>query len=391
MPSPEPRHPAALRSEREGGFFAGLDLVQIFSVLGLLGIGLVFIYSTGRGYGGGGSQAFFRQLQWIGLGSCLWLLCALTDYRRAAFRLAVFSAYAAVVVLLILTLRFGVRIYGAVRWIEIGSVRLQPSEFAKVVMVLFLAVVFSAPRFDVNRKTGLLLSLLIFTPLFFLIAREPDLGSAAVLLPAYIGMIFCAGLRWRPILIATVAVLLIGGAIALNETLRIRPLLRDYQRDRIRVFFNPDSDRRNRGYNVYQSRLAVGSGGFSGKGIGRGEQNTLGFLPHTVANNDFIFSVIAEETGYAGSLILLGLYALLMYSIWRTAFLACDPLGRFIACGIGCLMIFHIFVNIGMSIGIAPVTGLPLPFVSYGGSFILASMASCGLLQSVHRHRRRES
>jgi len=376
--------------EREGVPRGGPDWVQILSLLGLLGIGFIFIYSTGNAFDKGGSVLLFRQAQWACLGGCLWAVCALIDYRSAFFRLLVCLLYAAVVVLLIFTLNFGVRIYGAARWLAIGSLRLQPSEFAKTVMVLFLAVVFSVPRFDVNKKTGLLLSLLIFTTPFFLIAREPDLGSAAVLLPAYIGMIFCAGLKWRSILIATIAVLLIGGTVALNEAMRFKPLLREYQRDRIRVFLNPDSDRRHRGYNVYQSRLAVGSGGLVGKGIGRGEQNTLGFLPHTIANNDFIFSVIAEETGYVGSLVLLVLYALFMYSIWRTAFLAQDSLGRFIASGIGCVMIFHIFVNIGMSIGIAPVTGLPLPFVSYGGSFILSGMAACGILQSIYRRRSRE-
>ena len=390
MPSPEPRHPAGLDPERDGVPRGGPDWVQILSRLGLLGIGLVFIYSTGNAFDKGGSAPMFRQLQWIALGGCLWAACALIDYRSAFFRLLSCLLYAAVIVLLVFTLKFGVRIYGATRWLAVGSLRIQPSEFAKTVMVLFLAVVFSVPRFDVNKKTGLLLSLLIFTTPFFLIAREPDLGSAAVLLPAYIGMVFCAGLKWRSILLATVAVLLIGGTVVLNETMRFKPLLRQYQRDRIRVFFNPDSDRRHRGYNVYQSRLAVGSGGLTGKGIGSGEQNTLGFLPHTVANNDFIFSVIAEETGYIGSLVLLALYAFFMYSVWRTAFLASDDLGRFIASGIGCVMIFHIFVNIGMSIGIAPVTGLPLPFVSYGGSFILSGMAACGILQSIYRRRRRE-
>lgn len=390
MPSPEPRHSPGFDPEREGVPRGGPDWVQILSLLGLLGIGFVFIHSTGNAFDRGGSALLFRQAQWACLGGCLWAVCALIDYRSALFRLLVCLLYASVIVLLIFTLRFGVRIYGATRWLAVGPLRLQPSEFAKTVMVLFLAVVFSVPRFDINKKAGLLLSLLIFTTPFFLIAREPDLGSAAVLLPAYIGMVFCAGLKWRSILLATVAVLLIGGTVVLNETMRFKPLLREYQRDRIRVFFNPDSDRRHRGYNVYQSRLAVGSGGFSGKGIGRGEQNTLGFLPHTVANNDFIFSVIAEETGYVGSLVLLALYALFMYSIWRTAFLAQDSLGRFIASGIGCIMIFHIFVNIGMSIGIAPVTGLPLPFVSYGGSFILSGMAACGILQSIYRRRRRE-
>jgi rod shape determining protein RodA len=161
-------------------------------------------------------------------------------------------------------------------------------------------------------------------------------------------------------------------------------LLRSYQRDRIRVFLHPDSDRSNRGHNAYQAKLAVGSGGMSGTGIGRGTQNELGFLPHTVSNNDFIFSVIAEETGFTGVLGVLFLYAMLLYSILRTAFIV-SGLGRYIAAGVATLIFCHIFINIGMSIGIAPVTGLPLPLVSYGGSFILTAMTTLGLVQSIYR------
>lgn len=379
---------AAGRQTRSGGFFANLDYLQLGALAGLLVTGLIFIYTTGSGPGP--SAAFSRQLQWIALGSCLWLLGALTDYRKTNFRLLTIPAYIAVTVLLALTLKFGVKIYGATRWIEIGSIRIQPSEFAKVAMILLLAVVFSVPRFDVNKKLGIFISLLIFIPPFLLVAKEPDLGSAVVMIPAYIGIVFCAGLKWRYIITAGAAVMLISSLVVLNETMRIKPMLRDYQRDRIKVFLNPESDRLHRGYNAYQARLAVGSGGFTGKGIGKGEQNNLGFLPYTVANNDFIFSVIAEETGFAGSMVLLILYAMLLYSIWRTAFSADDKMGRFIAVGTGCVMTVHIFVNIGMSIGLTPVTGLPLPFVSYGGSFMLSGMASCGILQSIYRFRRIE-
>ena len=390
MPRPEPEITAADRAQRAGGFFAKLDYIQLGAVLGLLAIGLIFIYSTGSGYGVRGTAAFYRQLQWIGLGGCLWLAGALSNYRSINFRLLTIPTYLAVLVLLLLTLKFGTKIYGATRWITIGSIRIQPSEFAKIAMILLLSAVFSVPRFDVNKKIGLAVSLLIFLPPFLLVAKQPDLGSSAVMIPAYLGIVFCAGLKWRYILVTAISVLLLGGAAIINETMQIHPFLRAYQRDRIKVFLNPESDRLHRGYNAYQARLAVGSGGFFGKGIGKGEQNNLGFLPHTVANNDFIFSVIAEETGFAGAFILIVLYSFLLYSVWRTAFWAAEPLGRYIASGIGCMMIYHIFVNIGMSVGLAPVTGVPLPLVSYGGSFMLTSMAACGILQSIYRHRRVE-
>ncbi|MBR7103642.1 MAG: rod shape-determining protein RodA [Lentisphaeria bacterium] len=382
------KHTPASRAGHGGGFFADWDWLQLLAVLGLLGIGLLFIHSTGENFRA--AVAFSRQVQWIGLGSLLFLICACIDYRNVNFKFLTLPAYLLVVVLLMLTLRFGVRISGATRWLDIGSFRIQPSEFAKLAMVLLLSVIVSLPRFEINKKGGMLAGVLVFLIPFLLIAKEPDLGSALVLVPAFAGMVFCAGLKWRYIVIFSAAVLLIGSIAVLNETLRIKPLLREYQRDRIRVFLDPESDRLHRGYNAYQARLAVGSGGFLGKGIGQGEQNNLGYLPHTVANNDFIFSVIAEETGFAGALILLLLYALLLYSIWRTAFRAADPMGRAIAVGIGCVISFHVFINIGMSVGLAPVTGVPLPFVSYGGSFLLSSMAMCGILQSVYRKRRRE-
>ena len=390
MPRPQPEITTADRLRAAGGFFANLDYIQLFAMLGLLGIGLIFIYSTGSAYGIRGTFAFYRQLQWIGLGGILWLAASLINYRSADFRFLTIPIYISVVILLILTLKFGTRVYGATRWIAIGSIRIQPSEFAKLAMILLLSVVFAVPRFDVNRWKGILISLLIFIPPFFLVAKEPDLGSSVVMIPAYLGIVFCAGLKWRYILVSSLIVLLIGGAAVLNETMQIRPFLRAYQRDRIKVFLNPESDRLHRGYNAYQARLAVGSGGVFGKGIGKGEQNNLGFLPHTVANNDFIFSVVAEETGFAGALLLILLYGFLLYSIWRTAYYAAEPLGRYIAVGIGCVMIYHIFVNIGMCIGVAPVTGVPLPFVSYGGSFMLTIMAACGVLQSIYRHRRIE-
>ena len=390
MLRPKPELSSADRPVSGGGFFANLDYIQLGALLGLLGIGLIFIYSTGTGYGSRGTAAFFRQMQWIGVGSILWLGFSLINYRNINFRLITIPAYLLTLLLLALTLKFGVRIYGATRWLAIGSFRIQPSEFAKITSILLLSVVFAVPRFDVNKKMGILISVLIFGPPFLLVAKEPDLGSSVALIPAYLGIIFCAGLKWRYILLAALAVLIGASCLILNETMQIKPMLRPYQRDRIKVFLNPESDRLHRGYNAYQARLAVGSGGFLGKGIGQGEQNNLGFLPYTVANNDFIFSVIAEESGFLGAFILLLLYAFLLYSVWRTAFWAAEPLGRYIASGIGCMLFYHIFVNIGMSIGLSPVTGLPLPFVSYGGSFMLTVMASCGILQSIYRHRRIE-
>ena len=283
----------------------------------------------------------------------------------------------------------GVKVYGATRWLSIAplGMRLQPSEFCKLALVMVLSAMFASPMFKVNRLPCLLLGAGTVALPFVLIVREPDLGSALILLPIYLAILFTAGLKWRYILLAGVAISILGGVVVLNEAMQFRPMLKEYQRDRIRVFLNPELDRTDTGYNSYQARLAVGSGGLTGKGIGEGTQNTLGFLPQTVSNNDFIFSVIAEEVGFLGCLLLLAAYLALFYSIIRTAFLTVDPFGRYLAVGIAGIFFTHCFINIGMSIGLAPVTGLSLPFVSYGGSFMLMGLAACGLLQSVYRYR----
>ena len=375
---------------RLADFASGIDFIQIGALLCLIGTGLLFIYSTGAQIGGDHAASFFfRQLRWIGAGGILWLFCSLIDYRKIQYRILAVLFYLVTIVLLVLVFFIGVKVYGATRWLSIAplGMRLQPSEFCKLALVMVLSAMFASPMFKVNRLPCLLLGAGTVALPFVLIVREPDLGSALILLPIYLAILFTAGLKWRYILLAGVAISILGGAVVLNEAMQFRPMLKEYQRDRIRVFLNPELDRTDTGYNSYQARLAVDSGGLTGKGIGEGTQNTLGFLPQTVSNNDFIFSVIAEEVGFLGCLLLLAAYLALFYSIIRTAFLTVDPFGRYLAVGIAGIFFTHCFINIGMSIGLAPVTGLSLPFVSYGGSFMLMGLAACGLLQSVYRYR----
>ena len=375
---------------RLADFASGIDFIQIGALLCLIGTGLLFIYSTGAQIGGDHAASFFfRQLRWIGAGGILWLFCSLIDYRKIQYRILAVLFYLVTIVLLVLVFFIGVKVYGATRWLSIAplGMRLQPSEFCKLALVMVLSAMFASPMFKVHRLPCLLLGAGTVALPFVLIVREPDLGSALILLPIYLAILFTAGLKWRYILLAGVAISILGGAVVLNEAMQFRPMLKEYQRDRIRVFLNPELDRTDTGYNSYQARLAVGSGGLTGKGIGEGTQNTLGFLPQTVSNNDFIFSVIAEEVGFLGCLLLLAAYLALFYSIIRTAFLTVDPFGRYLAVGIAGIFFTHCFINIGMSIGLAPVTGLSLPFVSYGGSFMLMGLAACGLLQSVYRYR----
>ncbi|MBE6378162.1 MAG: rod shape-determining protein RodA [Lentisphaerae bacterium] len=371
-------------------FLRSLDYLQIAAVVLLLSVGLVFIRSTGIQIDTPESLASFgKQLIWIGIGTAVYFFVAMLDYRSFSCRVAMLMGYAVSVVLLVVVLFFGLKIFGATRWLNVFGMRLQPSEPAKLMVIGMLSAIFSAPKFSANKFLCFAMAGAAVGIPFFLIAIEPDLGSSLVLLPVAAMILFCFGIKWRYVLLGIAAVAA-GIGFIIFDSMREDPiLLRGYQRDRIKVFLNPGSDLSNRGHNAHQAKLAVGSGGLSGTGIGKGIQNELGFLPHTVSNNDFIFSVIAEETGFAGVMFLLLLYLVLLYTILRTAFLV-SGYGRYIAVGVATLIFCHIFINIGMSIGIAPVTGLPLPLVSYGGSFILTAMTTLGLVQSVYRQKKLE-
>ncbi|MBE6358658.1 MAG: rod shape-determining protein RodA [Lentisphaerae bacterium] len=362
-----------------------LDYLQIAVMVLLLGAGLLFIHSTGVQIDTEESRSFFsKQLIWIVTGAGVYTFIVMLDYRSPICRMVMTGGYLVSLVLLAAVLFFGVKVFGATRWLNISGFRLQPSEPAKLMVIGMLAELFTIPFLVKNKFYGIISAGVVVGIPFLLIAIEPDLGSALVLLPISGAMLFAYGIKWRYVLLGILAITA-GTAFILIDSFREDPiLLRNYQRDRIKVFLNPGSDRGNRGHNAFQAKLAVGAGGATGTGIGKGTQNELGFLPHTVSNNDFIFSVIAEETGFWGVTVLLTLYALLLYTILRTAFLV-SGYGRYIACGIATLIFCHIFINIGMSIGIAPVTGLPLPLVSYGGSFILTSMTTLGLMQGIYR------
>jgi len=213
-----------------------------------------------------------------------------------------------------------------------------------------------------------------------LIFAQPDLGSAVILVLVTLVMLFVAGVRVKHLLIVALAGLLALPVVWLR--------MREYQKARLTVFLDPDRDPLGAGWNLNQSLIAVGSGGLTGKGYLQGTQNLLGYLPRTVAPNDFLFSVIAEEKGFAGSVCVIGLFAVVLFRGLRIAVEARDRLGMLLATGIVALLFFHVFVNIGMTIGLLPVKGLPLPLLSYGGSFVQATMTALGLLQNVWIHRK---
>ncbi|HOX04261.1 MAG TPA: rod shape-determining protein RodA [Candidatus Paceibacterota bacterium] len=387
-----------------------VDWPLLASALGLMVLGVVFIWSaTANPDPVGGlpwyRQTAFQQAVWCVLGLGVAAAVCLADYRIYA-RWS-YLIYGATILLLIAVLAVGSVRFGARRWIDLGLFQFQPSEFAKVGFLVAMAHFLSRPPEELAKPRLFWLALAMTVVPFALILREPDLGSALVLLPMALVMFFVAGvpvLFLRRLLTGAAAVL----GLILVDVLWAPPQwqvihLEDYQRRRLLVYFGLDyagpnaseEERRrarvqqlNDSYNVRQALIAVGSGGWTGKGWRQGAQNVLGFLPKGVAHNDFIFSVIAEEGGYMGSATVLGLYTVILFAGLRTASQARDRLGKLLAVGGVTLFFSHVVINIGMNVRLMPVTGIPLPLLSYGGSSVLCSMIAAGLLQNVYFYRK---
>jgi rod shape determining protein RodA len=353
----------------------------LFGAMMLMAAGSVaFIYSAAyRGPGMPMPDFYKKQLIWFGIGLALYVVIALVDYRLICQWSAVW--YAGATGLLVLVLVAGAKVYGARRWLGWGSFGIQPAEIAKLAVIVMVAyyLFHRTPESRRRWRTVWATLALVAVPLV-LIMLEPDLGSALVLMPICFGLMFVAGVRVKHL----VVVMLLGVALAPAWWLH----LKQYQKDRLTVFLNPSHDPLGDGWNLNQSLIAVGSGGFRGKGYLQGTQNLLGYLPRTVAPNDFLFSVIAEEKGFIGSACVVGLYGVILSCGLRIAANARDRLGTLLAVGVVAMLFFHIFINVGMTIGLMPITGLPLPLLSYGGSFVLASMTALGLLQNIWIHRR---
>jgi rod shape determining protein RodA len=296
--------------------------------------------------------------------------------------------------------------FGARRWFDLGFFSLQPSEFAKLAFILAQAHFLSRPIEELRVLPTFWKALGLMLLPFVLILKEPDLGSALVLVPTGLAILFVAGTPRRYLLrlLGGVGIL---GALFLVDVLFAPPnwqiKLEDYQRRRLLVYFGTDyapsgapKAERERlrkqqfddSHNVRQALISVGSGGLTGKGWRQGTQNALGYLPRPVAHNDFIFSVIAEEKGFVGSVIVLTLYGVVLFSGIRIAGQARDRLGKMMAVGVVTLLFSHVFINIGMNIRIMPVTGVPLPLLSYGGSSVLGSLIAMGILQNVYIYRK---
>ncbi len=290
-----------------------------------------------------------------------------------------FWLYGLTLALLALVMVAGHSALGATRWINLGFFQFQPSELAKLVMIVVLAKYFADHYEQMEKPRYLILSLLYTIIPVVMVLAQPDLGTALVLMVIWLVMALVS--RARKLHIA----LMIALSLVLVPT--IVPHLKPYQRDRIASFTNPTADPLGTGYNVVQSTIAVGSGQFFGRGLAAGSQSQLNFLPSQ--HTDFIFAVLAEKLGFVGAVLLLALFLLLILRALVIAYRARDRFGLFLATGIIAMLLFHIFINVGMNMGIMPVTGIPLPFVSYGGTSLLIGMIGIGLLESIAVRRKK--
>lgn len=368
----------------------------------LMVIGILFVYSACYVSEEQPVKSLYkRQIVWVAVGMICYVLFAMYDYRKLA-RLSSWL-YGAGVFLLVLVLLVGTQVYGARRWLMFFGIGVQPSELAKLATVIILARIMSRPGADLRRMRPVAVALAVVIVPVLLVIKEPDLGTAMIFLPMTFIMIFVAGVPGKTLgvlfMIGLIGVMVLLGVLFLPEKLGVseagqRRILRltglsGYQKDRIVAFFQPGKDPLGAGWNKMQSEIAVGSGGALGKGYLKGTQNTLGFLPRSVTPTDFIYSVIAEEKGFLGSVVVLSLFSSIVAFGMQTAIMATDKIGRLLCVGVVAMIFCHVFINIAMTVGLVPITGLPLPLLSYGGSFMVVTMSALGIVQSVYIRSRR--
>lgn len=342
----------------------------------LLGIGLVMAYTNSISGGDSALETgstFTRGLLWAALAIVAFAAATAFDYRW--LRTFAWPLYGLNLALLALTLVVGDGVGGAQRWIYLGPLSFQFSELAKVIMIAVLANYLAARHDRLDSLMVILGACLLVVPPWILVLMQPDLGTSLVFGAILAGMLFVSGasMRWLGLLAAS--------------TIAAMPfiwsnILRDYQKERITAFLDPGADIQGAGYQLYQSQVAVGSGGILGKGLTNGTQNQLDFLP--VQETDFVFAILAEELGLVGGIVVFALFVLLLWRILLVAWRSRDPFGVAFASGMASMLLFQLVVNVGMVIGIMPITGIPLPFVTHGGASLISLALGLGVLQSIN-------
>ena len=348
-------------------------LITVRVLLCSLGVLQIFSATHGTVW----RDAWWKQILWLAIGLVVMWVATSIDYHAMLHHVPLL--YLGSIVTLVTVLFAGKLVFGSRRWIPIGSFHFQVSEFVKLVIVLLVARYLTEVRAEILEGWDLVkLSGLVGIPMI-LVMLQPDLGTALTYLPVLGAGCFLTGVRWKYVAVA--AVLL---AVLLPVGWYSNALL-EYQKSRVETFLNPDSDPRGRGYQAIQSKIAVGAGGMWGKGVTRGTQTQLRFLP--VPHTDFIFSAFAEEHGFAGVVFVLVLYFVLLMQIVQNAQTAADRAGVYLCMGVAALLLFHVLVNVGMVVGRMPVVGIPLPLLSYGGSNLLSTFLMLGLVNNVRLRR----
>jgi len=377
----EPRRFADMTSRSVGAAWRAYDL-QLTTYAALLGaIGLVMAYTNSVEAGQSvldGSAIFSRALMWSALAIVVFTIVTAFDYRW--FKTLAWPIYGVNLALLILTLAIGTGVGGSARWVGIGPFTFQFSELAKILMMIVLAAYLGNREGRLDSLTSILGACLLTAPAVLLVMMQPDLGSSLVLASILAGMLFMSGasLRW---LLAMAAGVLAAIPIAWTY------VLRDYQKERIASFLNPTADAQGSGWQVIQSQIAVGSGGLLGTGLTNGTQSRGEFLP--VQESDFVFAVLAQELGFIGAVVVFLLFTALIWWVLSCACRSRDPVWTLFGAGLASMLLVQVFVNVGMVIGILPVTGIPLPFISHGGASLVAMAIGLGVIQSVNIRQHR--
>jgi rod shape determining protein RodA len=376
-----PRPATPLHDRPVARHWTQVDPMLLVVTLLLIGYGLVMTYSTTaetRTFTGDPMQFVIRGAVWAAVGFAAMAAVAYFDYAW----LGAFAPllYLITLGLLVVVMAIGTSSLGAQRSVNFGGISFQFSEVAKVLMIIVLAKFFADRRDRIGSPLVVGAGLILIGIPVLLVYRQPDLGTSLVFVAIFFGVAFMAGARiWQLVSLVAIA----GASFPV-----IWSLLKDYQRARLSAFLDPYSDPQGAGWNIIQSLIAVGSGGATGKGLTAGTQSPLGYLP--IAESDFIFSGLAEDLGFAGAVILFVLYVVLLVAALRIAFRARDPFGMLIGTGVATMILFQILVNVGMAISLMPVTGIPLPFISHGGSSLVSICFALGVLQSISMRREPE-
>jgi rod shape determining protein RodA len=372
----EPARVTDWAAKSVGAAWRSFDLQMSTYAALLVAIGLSMAYTNSAESGSGPLEAgttFTRGLMWAGIAVVAFVIATAFDYRW--LKTLAWPTYAFQLGLLAVTLAIGDGVGNSARWVTIGPLTLQFSELAKILMIIVLATYLAGRHDRLDSLGSILGACLLVGPPLVLVMLQPDLGTSLVFAAILAGMLWMSGasLKWLGILT--------GGTIAMLP-IAWTYLLRDYQKERLTSFLNPTPDVTGSGYQLYQSQIAVGSGGWFGRGLTNGTQAQGDFLP--VQTTDFVFSVLAEELGFIGAIVMFLLFVLLLWRIMVAAWRSKDPFGSLFASGLASMILFQLVVNVGMVMGIMPITGIPLPFVTHGGASLVSIAIGLGILQSVN-------